>query len=327
MVYLDRRGVLAAVLLAATAALTACGTPDDLKAQPAGAASGEPGVLTINTSPDQQRIRAEKDATIAAAVPAAIASKGKLVVGTTGSGVPPLSFRASDDKTVIGVETDVAQLVADVLGLELDIQATSWENLFLVVRSGQYDAGFSNITVTEERKDIYDFATYRVDTVAWEVPIDSKLTTITKPADIAGLTVSVGSGTNQEQILLGWDQQNKAAGLEPIEIQYYQNPADYYLALESGRIAAWLGPNPTSAYHAAVSGKTKIVGQIQGGGEIAAQIAAMTAKGNGLAQPVSDALNLVIKNGKYAEVLARWGLTNESIPASQVNPQGLPRKK
>ncbi len=121
---------------------------------------------------------------------------------------------------MIGVETDIAQLVADVLGLELRLLPTSWENLFLSVESGQYDAGFSNITVTEERKDKYDFATYRVDTVSFEVRNDSPIQRIEKPADVAGLTISVGAGTNQEEILVGWDEQNRAAGLEPVNFQY-----------------------------------------------------------------------------------------------------------
>ncbi|WP_328451569.1 hypothetical protein [Amycolatopsis sp. NBC_00438] len=33
----------------------------------------------------------------------------------------------------------------------------------------------------------------------------------------------------------------------------------------------------------------------------------------------------VLGNGKYAEVLKRWNLTSEALPASEVNPRGLPR--
>ncbi|WP_181782717.1 ABC transporter substrate-binding protein [Pseudonocardia pini] len=307
---------LAVPLLAAVA----CAGPDpDQAAAPAGAP-------TVNTSPDQNRVRAEEDAAIAATVPQAIRDRGTLVVGTTGSGNPPLSFRADDDRTVIGVEPDIAQLVADKLGLELDLQPTSWENLFLAVESGQFDAGFSNITVTEERKDKYDFATYRTDTVAFEARRGGKVERIEKPADIAGLTIGVGPGTNQEQILLRWDEQNKAAGLAPAVVQYYQNQGDFYLALDSGRLDAYLGPNPTSAYHVATGGTTTIVGTVNGGGDVQADIAAMTKKGNGLAAPIAAALNSLREGGQYAEVLARWNLSDEAVPTSQVNPQGLPRK-
>ncbi|WP_370967266.1 ABC transporter substrate-binding protein [Amycolatopsis sp. cg9] len=306
-----RKLVLASVLL-----LAACGTPEAATPAPSGG---------VNITADQHRVRAEKVDAIAALVPAEIRDRGTLVVGTTGNGTPPLSFRADDDKTVIGVEPDLAQLVADVLGLKLDLQASSWENLFLSVDNRQFDAGFSNITVTEERKDKYDFATYRKDTIAFEVRSE-KTVEVREPKDIAGLTVGVSAGTNQEQILLRWDQQNKAAGLPAVKFQYYQATSDYYLALQSGRIDVYAGPNPTSAYHVAVEGKTKVVGTVSGGGTIPADIAAMTKKGNGLVKPLQQALETVIQDGKYAEVLKRWNLTSEALPASEINPQGLPRK-
>ncbi|BCB83814.1 ABC transporter substrate-binding protein [Phytohabitans suffuscus] len=318
------RRLTAAAVLAALLALPACGTPDDIEAVTVDPSSGT--VNRINTSPDQKRVRAEKVDAIAAKVPEPIRADGKLAVAVSGEGSPPLAFRADDDRTLIGVEPDIAQLVADVLGLELELRPTSWENLFLVVRSGQDEVGFSNITVTEERKDIYDFASYRVDSLGWEVKKDGEIDKIEKPADIAGLTVSVGSGTNQEQVLLRWDAQNKAAGLAPAKIVYYQRPTEYQLALRSGQIDAYFGPNPSVVYHATVSGETKVVGIVPGGGEVPAQIAAMTKKGNGFAVALSEALDTVIESGRYAEVLARWGLSGEAIPKSEVNPPGLPRK-
>lgn len=147
-----------------------------------------------------------------------------------------------------------------------------------------------------------------------------------EPKDVAGLTISVSSGTNQEEILVGWDEQNRAAGLAPVNFQYYQSTGDYYLALDSGRIDAYFGPNPTLTYHAAVGGTTKIVGSVSGGGNVTADIAAMTRKDNGLVRALNEALNTVIQNGRYAEVLDRWKLTSEAVPTSQVNPPGLPRK-
>jgi polar amino acid transport system substrate-binding protein len=318
-----RRLRLAAVLLALPVLATvACAGPDpDQVGRPA----APPGAA-VNTSPEQNRVRAERVDAIAAKVPQQIRDRGALVVGTTGSGGPPLSFRADDDTTVIGTEPDIAQLVADVLGLELRLEPTSWENLFLSLESGQYDAGFSNITVTEERKDKYDFATYRVDTVSFEVRKDSPVQRIAEPRDVAGLTISVSAGTNQEEILLGWDEQNRGAGLAPVTFQYYENAGDYYLALDSGRIDAYFGPNPTLAYHVAVGGTTRIVGSVSGGGDLHADIAAMTRKDNGLVTALDEALDTVITNGRYAEVLARWNLTSEAVESSEVNPPGLPRK-
>ncbi|MGW2152494.1 ABC transporter substrate-binding protein [Nonomuraea sp. NPDC001699] len=316
-----------ALLLLLSATVTACAAEPALvpKAGPGAAAPAGAGRV-IDTGPDQKRVRTGKVAGIAARVPAEIARDGRLTVGFSGQGSPPLVFPASDDTTLIGVETDLAQLVADVLGLELAPESSSWENLFLGARSGKYEVVLNNVTVTEERKDVYDFATYRIDQLGWQVPASSPIRKISQPADVAGLRVSVGPGTNQEKILLDWDARNRRAGLKPVEILYYQKYGDVLLALRSGRVQAYFGPNPSIAYNIAVSGGSRIVGTASGAGPgLQGLIAAMTKKGNGLVGPVHDALNTVIGNGTYRQVLDRWGLGNEAVPESRVNPPGLPR--
>ena len=123
---------------------TAGGSTADGSAAPA--ANG----VVYNITPDQDRIRADKDNALAAAVPADIAEDGRLTVATTAGSIP-LSFHADDDRTVIGNEVDLAQIVADKLGLELDIQVTSWENWPLKTQSGDFEAVFSNVGVNAEQ--------------------------------------------------------------------------------------------------------------------------------------------------------------------------------
>ncbi|MFJ8691761.1 ABC transporter substrate-binding protein, partial [Streptomyces roseolilacinus] len=225
----------------------------------------------------------------------------------------------------IGVEPDIACLVADVLGLKPHINTVSWENIFVGLDSSKYDVGFSNITVTEERKEKYDFATYREDNLGFEAKKGSGLK-ITGPEDVAGKRVAVSSGTNQEKLLVEWSKANEKAGRKPVDVKYYQNDSDTYLALQSGRIDLYLGPNPTAAYHAATTGKTEVVGTYSGAGStLQGLIAATTKKDSGLAKPLADALNHVIENGTYAKVLQRWGLSDEAVTTSTINPLGLPK--
>ncbi|MFD9737147.1 ABC transporter substrate-binding protein [Umezawaea sp. NPDC059074] len=311
---------LVPVIVGLLVLVSACGGADGAVAEDKVVASGK----VINLSPQQNRVTAEKDAAIAATVPEAVRATGKLVIGGTAGTAPPLGFYATDDKTPIGVETDISVLIAQVLGLEPDLEVTSWENLFVGLDSGAYQLGVSNITVTEARKDKYDFATYRLDTLAFEAKKGAGFK-VAGPADVAGKIIAVGTGTNQEKILVDWSKQNEAKGLKATDIKYFQTSSDYYLALESGRIDAYFGPNPTAAYHVATSGKTEIIGSFSGGGDVVGKIAATTKKDSGLVKPVADALNVVIKNGKYAEVLERWGLSSEAVPTSEINPPGLPR--
>jgi len=317
-----RRAPLVAVLAAASAlALGACSSSSQIEQRASIEAGGQP--LTVDTSPDQKRIHTTADAAAEALLPAAVAADGVLTVATTPFSAP-LDFYADDNATPIGNETDIAQLVADALGLKLELVPTAWENWPLATQSSQVDATIANVTVTEQRKQLFDFSSYRVDNLGFLAQAGSKLA-ISAPEDVAGLRVAVGSGTNQEKILLAWDKANQAKGLKPVDVQYFQNDGDTTLALQSGRIDVSFGPNATAAYKAATSPDDfAVVGTVNGGWPLTAQIAVATAKGNGLAPAVTAALNAAIADGSYEKVLDRWGLRSEAVEKSETNPAGLP---
>ena len=248
---------------------------------------------------------------------------GKFTVAVAGLNQPPLTVFSDDNKTLLGSEVDVARLVADSLGLELNVVPTSWEDWPLGVASGKYDAAISNITVTKARKEKFDFATYRKDSLGFYVKSTSSITSLQKAEDIAGLRIIVGSGTNQEAILLAWNAENLKKGLKPFTPVYTKDDAAQTLALQSGRADAYFGPNVIGAWKAALTGKTKLVGSVDGGWPKAAHIAVTLKKDSGLVNAVQAALNGAIASGDYAKVLNRWGEGVESIPQSEINPPGL----
>ncbi|MFE3259694.1 ABC transporter substrate-binding protein [Nocardia sp. NPDC059091] len=283
--------------------------------------------LTYDLSPEQKgRIHAGKVDSIAAQVPQAIRDRGTLVVTGTVGATPPLGFYATDDRTVIGSEVDVAALIADILGLKLERRNGDWSQNFVKIDSGEVDLFVSNVTVTEERKEKYDFATYRKDNIALEVPKDSTWTYQDRKS-LAGKKIGVGSGTNQEQLLVAWNDRNVAEGLPELELAYYQQSSDYYLALSSGRIDGYVGPNPAAQYHSATTGNKVLTTWSGAGDALQAEIAALTRKDNGLIGPVQQAIQYAIDHGTYEQVLDRWGLGNEAVQQSRINPPGLPKKK
>ncbi|MCY1139318.1 ABC transporter substrate-binding protein [Actinoplanes sp. Pm04-4] len=321
-----RTVLLAAALTSGLVAIAGCSAPEEAPKAAAAIDTDTGQTVKINDGPDQQRIVPAKVDAIANLVPEAIRTKGKLTVGVgaAGAGFPPLAFTATDNKTLIGSEPDIAVAVAGVLGLEPDLQNTSWENLFIGLDSGKYDLGASNITVTEERKQKYDFATYRKDELAFEAKKGSGWK-VTGPKDVAGKKIAVGSGTNQEKILVEWSEEAVKQGLPKVDIKYYQTNQATYLALGSGAIDGYLGPNPTSAYHVATAGQTEIVGTYSGAGStLQGKIAITTKKGSGLVEAYAAAINELIKSGDYQKILDRWNLANETVDTSEINPPGLP---
>jgi len=278
-------------------------------------------------SPEQTgRIRAEKnpDAIKAIASNFKFVKAGVFTVATV-SYAPPIATYATDASTVVGSDVDYAQLLADALGLKLQIVPIAWPDWPLGLTSGKYDAVISNVGVTEQRKEKFDFTTYRLGLHGFYVRADSPIKQIKTPEDIAGLRIITGSGTSQERILLEWNKQNLARGLKPVEIQYFDDDAASRVALLSGRADANLGPNSALAFQAARDGKIRSVGTVNAGWPVKADVAIATRKGSGLADALTLATNGLIRNGKYVQALSRWSLQTEAVDRSETNPPGLPR--
>ncbi|MFC8516254.1 transporter substrate-binding domain-containing protein [Streptomyces sp. NPDC057257] len=325
------RGITAATAVATLATgLAACGGDSDAATQ----TSATTGTVTVgrvsNGAAKETALKVSEVKSISAELPAAIRKSGKLVIGsgTLPSGSPPLGFIGSDQKTLTGSESDLARLVAAVFGLKPEVKRFTWENLFVGIDSGKVDVGFSNITDTEERKQKYEFASYRKDDLAFETLKSSKFSFDGDYEALAGKTVSVGAGTNQERILLEWKSKLAKEG-KKLTVKYFQDSPSIYLALNSGKIDAYLGPSPNLSYHvtqtASTPNPTKIAGQYSGAGaDLQGLIAATAKKGSGLAKPLSDAINYLIEHGQYAQWLKAWNLSNDAVTKSEINPPGLP---
>ncbi|WP_424215262.1 ABC transporter substrate-binding protein [Streptomyces sp. BI20] len=324
--------LLSAALLTA---LTACGSADketktDTVAQSTdgkvavGAFSGGAAKPTTLEVEPVEELRAQ--------LPKAVRDKGELViaVGALPTGYPPLSFVGDDHSTLTGNEPDLGRLVAATLGLKPVVKNSTWENVFVGLDSGRVDVAFTNVTVTEERKRRYDFATYRKDNLVFEVRAGNTWNFDQKaPAEsLAGRTVAVSRGTNQEKILLEWQKELQAKGKD-ITIKYFPDLNSTYLALDGGRIDILLGPGPALAHHVANTKNTpkatRVAGEYSGAGaSLQGLIGAATKKDGGLVKPVAGALEHLQKNGQYAKLLETWSLGGEAVPKVEINPPGLP---
>ncbi len=209
-------------------------------------------------------------------------------------GGPPLNTYATDAKTVIGSDPDYASAIADSLGLELQIIPVAWADWPLGLTSGKYDAVISNVGVTEQRKEKFDFSSYRRGGHGFFVRLDSPLKSISEPKDAAGLRVIVGAGTNQERILLRWSQENVKAGLKPLELQYYDDEATQLIALQSGRADVIVQPHSTLVFIAKRDKNIRRVGILSAGWPEKSDVAITTRKGSGLANALTIATNGLI---------------------------------
>ncbi|TCC06664.1 transporter substrate-binding domain-containing protein [Kosakonia quasisacchari] len=275
----------------------------------------------LDLKANEQPITVQRNAAAIAKIPAdyRFVEPGTLTVAISALNSPPLALVASDNRTRIGSDPDIARLLAQSLGLKLKLVPTAWEDWPLGITSGRYDVALVNIAVTEARKQKFDFATYRADSLAFSVKSSSAIQAIRSAQDLAGRKVIVGSGTNQERILLRWNEENQAAGRPLAQPIYLTDDASGNLYIQSGRADVVFGPQSVAAYKAALNGGTKVVGL----GPKKAWVATTTKKGNGLVYALQAALDGAIARGEYQQVLVRWGEQGEAVERSQVNPPGI----
>ena len=80
---------------------------------------------------------------------------GKLVIGLEGDW-QPFSFHDEQDN-LIGFDVEVAQNIAEIIGVKAEIIEAPWDGLFAGEDSGIYDVVVNGVDVTPERQEKYDF--------------------------------------------------------------------------------------------------------------------------------------------------------------------------
>ena len=86
----------------------------------------------------------------------ALIEPGKLIMVTNAS-FPPYEM-TDDDNNVIGIDPDIAQVIADKLGLELVIDNIDFDAALLAVQEGRADVMLAGMSYSEERDLVMDFS-------------------------------------------------------------------------------------------------------------------------------------------------------------------------
>ena len=96
----------------------------------------------------------EADAATEDAAEVTTVEPGVLTMGTNAA-FPPYEYKDGD--TIVGIDAEIAQALADKLGLQLEIVDMDFSSLITSIQSGKIDISLAGMTVTEERKQNVDF--------------------------------------------------------------------------------------------------------------------------------------------------------------------------
>ena len=287
------------VAVAAGALLTACGSTDT-----ADPAASEP---VASQGVDQK---------LHDSLPSDIKEAGKVSIGTEAL-YPPFESFADDNKTIVGLDPDLAQSLGQVLGVKVEFTHTAFDGLLTALDGGRFDLVMAAITDTKDREQVYDFVDYFLtgQSIVVKKGNPEGIEGIT---DLCGRPVAVLKASTQEK-LLGQFNEEECAG-DPIEIDSFPSDKDALMQVQSGRDDASFTQDAVGSYNAATIG---------GGNqfEIANSEALLptpvgivfTKEDTQLRDAFKAALEKLIADGTYDEILAKYQLESGAVDSVTVN--------
>ena len=210
----------------------------------------------------------------------------------------PFEYWDEEKNAYVGIDMDIMAAVAEDQGFKYEMWNIGFDAACGNVQSGQADAMIAGMTIRADRKEIYDFSDpYFNDGQIMCVADDSQYTKI---EDLKGTVVAAKTGT------MGADYAEANKEKYGYTIQYYEDSPTMYQAIANKNNSACFEDYTVigTAINKGITLKT--VGDVIN----PAPYGFAVKKGNlpELIEMFNKGLANIKANGKYAEILANYGI-------------------
>lgn len=266
------------LLLIGLLALTACGTSTE-----EGAESGTNGSETEQgTDGEATEQPAEEE-------------KKVLQVGTDAAFAP---FEFMETGEIVGFDVDLLAAVMAEAGYEYELKNVGWDPLFASLDTNSIDLGISAVTITDDRKESYDFSVPYFKSTHMIVFKDGA--GFESAQDLVGTKIGVQNGTTGQTAI------ESVVGENNKNISKYETTAVAFMALQNGDVQSVVTDNVVADEYVANNpdaGVTAITDEENFESEFYGLV---FPKGSELVDEFNAALTTVIENGTYAEIYQEW---------------------
>lgn len=208
----------------------------------------------------------------------------------------PFEYLDTDSNTYVGVDMDIMAAIAEDQGISYEMHNEGFDASMGAVQSGQADAMIAGMTITDERKETFDFSDAYFDD--GQVIVVKSGTTM---EDLNGKTVAAKTST------IGGEYAESIKDEYGFTINYYEGSDQMYQAVLTGADAACVED-------------FSVIGYAIKTGEVDLEILSdepANVKGYGFATKKGENSELIAKfnaglanikaSGQYDEILAKYG--------------------
>jgi polar amino acid transport system substrate-binding protein len=251
-----------------------------------------------------------------AMLPDSIKSSGTINIATDAS-YAPNEFFDTDGKTIIGMDVDLGNAIAQKLGVKANFQNVTFDNIIPGLAGGKYDLGMSSFTDTKEREQTVDFVTYFSAGESLIVAQGNPKGVTGPDLTLCGLTVAVEKGTTEEAEIPDLSKKCTDAGKDAVKALSTDDQNAANLALQSGRADVVSADSPVAEYAVKQSGgKFEIAGKSY---ETAPYGIAVPKNTGDFAKAIQSALTALMADGTYKQILDKWGIADGGIDSPTIN--------
>ncbi|MFC3927825.1 transporter substrate-binding domain-containing protein [Streptococcus caprae] len=227
----------------------------------------------------------------------AIQEKGKLVVAVSPD-YAPFEFKALVDgkDTVVGSDIELAQAIADELGVELELSTMSFDNVLASLQSGKADIAISGLSYTAERAEVYDFSEAYYTTENAFLVRKSDLDKFSTIESLADQSVGVQKGTIEEG--LAKEQ------LTSSNIVSLTGMSEAINELKTGKVSAVNLEGPVAEGYVAQNDDLAIAKMALTTGDGDAKAVAMPKGSDELKAAIDKVIKKILAEDKYSEYIS-----------------------
>jgi polar amino acid transport system substrate-binding protein len=260
---------------------------------------------------------AEKNQKLFDMLPERIKQTGEIRVGTDPQS-PPYDFYGTDNKTLIGLEQDLAAEMSQRLGVKFTFSPSQFASIIPGIQANRFDMGMSAFGDFAEREKILDIIDYTLEGTGIVV-IEGNPHNIKKLSDACGLRAAAVQGSIPLRLL---DKQKELCPADkPLEILQLPANDQAKAALKSGRADLAMDTIGVAAYSLANQPEAgKKLELIEGPKYAVGYQGILVTKNNPqLRDAVVATLQSMIDDGSYAKIFEKWKLTQNMVKTITVN--------
>ncbi|MFP3614160.1 ABC transporter substrate-binding protein [Paraburkholderia sp. DD10] len=230
---------------------------------------------------------------------------------------PPFEYKDPTTDKLMGFDVDLGEALAAKLGVKLEWQETSFDQMMSALTTHRVDVILSGMTDLPARRESVNFLDY-ITTGPQFYTVKARAGEFASMDALCGKAVGASRRTSFPNDIANWSGEHCVkAGKPPVKVVGTDGSSDARMQLRQNRIDAAVQGGETLPYQNSVEQNAYApIGQ-----PFLSQYTAigMSKDNTALNTALTTAFNQLVADGTYQKILAKWGLQQHAVPKALVN--------